>query len=132
MIIPLKALTDPAFSYARYSPLLYYHGKDKLTQIQRLSQENLRSLMKILLIKRLESSFFAFKNSLNNFIRSYEAFIKAYDNGNGSVFISKKYIGKIFEFLEDEDYDKIAKLIEEDKADEYKASDFSPSFNKQP
>ena len=126
----IKALTDPAFSYARYSPLLYYHGKEKLTQIQRLSQENLRSLMKILLIKRLESSFFAFKNSLNNFIRSYEAFIKAYDNGNGSVFISKKYIGKIYEFLEDEDFDRIAKLIEEDKAEEYKASDFTPTLIK--
>lgn len=121
----IKALTSPAFSYARYSPLLYYRKKDDLTQIQKLSQENLRSLMKILLIKRLESSFFAFKNSLNNFIKSYESFIKAYDNGNGSVFISKKYIGKIFEFLEDEDYDSIARLIEEDKADEYKASDFT-------
>lgn len=126
----IKALTNPAFTYARYSPLLYYSGKGKLTQIQRLSQENLRSLMKILLIKRLESSFFAFKNSLNNFIESYKAFIKAYDNGNGSVFISKKYIGKIFEFLEDEDYDKIAKLIEEDKAEEYKASDFAPNLIK--
>jgi len=124
----IKALTNPAFTYARYSPLLYYSGKEKLTQIQRLSQENLRSLMKILLIKRLESSFFAFKNSLNNFIESYKAFIKAYDNGNGSVFISKKYIGKIFEFLGGEDYDKIAKLVEEDKAEEYKASDFAPDL----
>lgn len=126
----IRVLTDPAFSYARYSPLLYYCGKEKVTQIQRLSQENLRSLMKILLIKRLESSFHAFKNSLNNFIRSYEAFIKAYDNGKGSVFISKKYIGKIFEFLEDEDFDRIAKLIEEDKAEEYKASDFEPALIK--
>ncbi|GAB6283421.1 MAG: helicase-related protein [Ignavibacterium sp.] len=126
----IKALTNTAFTYARYSPLLYYCGKEKLTQIQRLSQENLRSLMKILLIKRLESSFFAFKNSLNNFIESYKAFIKAYNNGKGSVFISKKYIGKIFEFLEDEDYDKISKLIEEEKAEEYKASDFDPNLIK--
>lgn len=126
----INELINPTFSYARYSPLLYYRGKEKLTQIQKLSQENLRSLMKILLIKRLESSFFAFKNSLHNFIESYKAFIKAFDNGNGSVFISKKYIGKIFEFLEDEDYDKIAKLIEDDKADEYKAADFSPDLIK--
>ncbi|MDF1612888.1 helicase-related protein [Stygiobacter electus] len=124
----IRALTNPAFTYARYSPLLYYCGKEKLTQIQRLSQENLRSLMKILLIKRLESSFFAFKNSLNKFIESYKAFIRAYDNGNGSVFISKKYIGKIFELLAVEDFDKIAKLIEEDKAEEYKASDFAPNL----
>lgn len=124
----IKALTSPIFSYARYSPLLYYRRKEDLTQIQKLSQENLRSLMKILLIKRLESSFFAFKNSLNNFIRSYEAFIKAYDNG--SVYISKKYIGKIFEFLEDEDYDAIAKLIEEDKAEVYDSSLFTSNLRK--
>jgi superfamily II DNA/RNA helicase len=121
----IKALTNPAFTYSRYSPLLYLRDTKGLTQIQELSQRNLKSLMKILLIKRLESSFFAFKNSLNNFIGSYTAFIKAYAKGNGSVFISKKYIGKIFEFLEDEEYDLIAKLIEEDKADEYKASDFT-------
>ncbi len=124
----IKALTNPAFTYSRYSPLLYLRDTKGLTQIQELSQRNLKSLMKILLVKRLESSFFAFKNSLNNFIRSYEAFIKAYDNG--SVYISKKYIGKIFEFLEDEDYDAIAKLIEEDKAEEYESSQFTSNLRK--
>lgn len=124
----IKALTNPAFTYSRYSPLLYLRDTKGLTQIQELSQRNLKSLMKILLVKRLESSFFAFKNSLNNFIRSYEAFIKAYDNG--SVYISKKYIGKIFEFLEDEDYDAIAKLIEEDKAVEYESSQFTSNLRK--
>lgn len=124
----IKALTNPAFTYSRYSPLLYLRDTKGLTQIQELSQRNLKSLMKILLVKRLESSFFAFKNSLNNFIRSYEAFIKAFDNG--SVYISKKYIGKIFEFLEDEDYDAIAKLIEDDKAEEYESSQFTSNLRK--
>ncbi|MEW6508796.1 MAG: helicase-related protein [Bacteroidota bacterium] len=124
----IKALTNSAFTYSRYSPLLYLRDTKELTQIQELSQRNLKSLMKILLVKRLESSFFAFKNSLNNFIRSYEAFIKAYDNG--SVYISKKYIGKIFEFLEDEDYDAIAKLIEEDKAEKYESSQFTSNLRK--
>lgn len=124
----IKALTNPAFTYSRYSPLLYLRDTKGLTQIQELSQRNLKSLMKILLVKRLESSFFAFKNSLSNFIRSYEAFIKAYDNG--SVYISKKYIGKIFEFLEDEDYDAIAKLVEEDKAEEYESSQFTSNLRK--
>ena len=84
----IRALTNPAFTYSRYSPLLYLRDVKGLTQIQELSQNNLKSLMKILIIKRLESSFFAFKNTLNNFIRSYEAFIKAFDDG--SVYISKK------------------------------------------
>jgi len=122
----IKALTNTTFKYSRYSPLLYLRDTKGLTQIQELSQRNLKSLMKILLVKRLESSFFAFKNSLSNFISSYEAFIKAYDNG--SVYISKKYIGKIFEFLEDEDYDAIAKLIEEDKAEEYESSQFTSNL----
>lgn len=122
----IKALTNPAFTYSRYSPLLYLQDTKGLTQIQALSQKNLKSLMKILLVKRLESSFFAFKNSLNNFIKSYEGFIKAYDKG--SVYISKKYIGKIFDFLEDEDYDAIAKLIDDDRAEEFESSRFTSNL----
>ena len=122
----ISALTNPAFTYARYAPLLYLLNTKGLTQIQELSQRNLKSLMKILLVKRLESSFYAFKKSLSNFIRSYEAFINAYDDGY--VYISKKYINKIFEFLDDEDYNAIDILIEEDKAQEYKASEFSDNL----
>ncbi|KAF0152210.1 MAG: helicase [Ignavibacteria bacterium] len=124
----IKALTNPAFNYSRYSPLLYLLDDKGLSQIQKLSQENLKSLMKILIIKRLESSFYAFKNTLNNFIRSYEAFIKAFDDG--SVYISKKYINKIFDYLEDEDYNSIDRLIEEDRAVKYDASLFSEDLRK--
>ena len=46
------------------------------------------SFMKILLVKRLESSFYAFKQTIDRFIKSYENFIKAFNN-NGNVFISK-------------------------------------------
>lgn len=119
----IQALTNPAFTYSRYSPLLYLKDPKELTQIQALSQKNLKSLMKILIVKRLESSFFAFKNTLGNFIRSYEAFIKAYDDGY--VYISKKYINKIFDYLEDENYISIDRLIEDDKADKYDANKFS-------
>ncbi len=124
----IKALTNFAFTYARYSPLLYLRDTKELSQIQELSQQNLKSLMKILLVKRLESSFFAFKNTLGNFIRSYEAFIKAYDDGY--VYISKKYINKIFDYLEDEDFNSIAKLIEEDKAEKYESSKFTSDLRK--
>ena len=65
--------------------------------------------MKILLVKRLESSFFAFKNSVDRFIHSYEMFIKEFDKGN--VYVSKKYTNKIFELLENDDDDAIQKLI---------------------
>lgn len=124
----IKALTSPAFNYSRYSPLLYLSDQKELTQIQALSQKNLKSLMKILIVKRLESSFYAFKNTLGNFIRSYEAFIKAYDEGY--VYISKKYINKIFDYLDDDNYNSIDRLIEEDKADKYEASKFSKDLRK--
>jgi superfamily II DNA or RNA helicase len=124
----IKALTSDSFKFARYSPLLYLNDPKELTQIQALSQRNLKSLMKILIVKRLESSFFAFKNTLSNFIRSYVAFIKAYDEGY--VYISKKYINKIFDYLEDENYNFIDRLIEEDKAEKYDAAKFSKDIRK--
>lgn len=58
------------FVYARYKPLSYYEGE--VEEQQRQSQRNLAKFMKILLIKRLESSFHAFRVTLDRFIRSYE------------------------------------------------------------
>ncbi len=117
-------LISKDFHYARYTPLLYYIGK--IGQLEIESQRNMGKFMKILLVKRLESSFFAFKNSIDRFIRSYEMFIKEYKNGN--VYVSKKYTNKIFELIENGDYSAIQKLIDEDKAEKYKSSDFKDDF----
>jgi len=72
--------------YARYMPMIYYKGK--ISQGEELAQKNMGKFMKILLVKRLESSFFAFKNSVDRFLHSYEMFIKEFDKGN--VYVSKK------------------------------------------
>lgn len=48
-------LVTTKFSYSRYTPMLYYEGK--ITQPEELAQKNMRKFMKILLVKRLESSF---------------------------------------------------------------------------
>jgi len=82
--------------------------------------------MKILLVKRLESSFYAFRQSINRFIHSYEKFLEEFDQGN--VYVSKKYIHKIFEFLENDNDAAIQKLIEEDKAVKYSSQDFDPKY----
>jgi len=119
-------LISKYFNYARYTPLLYYKDKSEIEQFEIVSQMNMGKFMKILLVKRLESSFFAFKNSIGRFIRSYEMFIKEYKNGN--VYISKKYTNKIFELLENDNYEAIQKLIDEDKAEKYKSSDFEEDF----
>jgi superfamily II DNA/RNA helicase len=82
--------------------------------------------VKILLVKRLESSFFAFKNSVDRFLHSYEMFIKEFDNGN--VYVSKKYTNKIFELLEGDDDEAVQRLIDEGKAEKYASSEFREGF----
>ncbi|ABK16111.1 helicase domain protein [Syntrophobacter fumaroxidans MPOB] len=112
------------FKYARYMPLLYYQGK--VDQLEKQSQRNMGRFMKILLVKRLESSFFAFRNSIDRFLRSYELFIKEFDNGN--VYVSKKHTRKIFELLENDDDDAVQRLIDESKAERYPSSEFAEAL----
>jgi hypothetical protein len=108
------------FKYARYTPILYYKGE--VSQPEELAQRNLGKFMKILLIKRLESSFYAFRNSINRFIYSYEQFLAEVDKGN--VYVSKKYINKVFELLDDDNEDAVEILISEGKADRLPSKDF--------
>ena len=112
------------FKYSRYTPMLYYKGE--LSQPQELAQKNMGKFMKILIIKRLESSFYAFSKTLERFIHSYQQFIDEFNKGN--VYVSKKYTSKIFEFLENDDDEAIQKLIDEKKAEKIKSKDFRNNF----
>src|SRR3989338_3514361 len=112
------------FKYARYMPMIYYEGE--VDQLEKQSQRNMGRFMKILLVKRLESSFFAFKNSVDRFLRSYEMFIKEFDNRN--VYVSKKHTNKIFELLENDDDEAVQQLIDEGKAEKYAGSEFREGF----
>ena len=80
--------------------------------------------MKGILVKRLESSFFAFKKSVGRFLNSYDEFIQMFDSGR--VLISKTV--NVYDLLDDDDEENILKLIEKDKVQEYKASEFKPEF----
>ena len=113
-------LISRQFKYARYMPMLYYTGK--VDQFEEIAQKNMGKFMKILLVKRLESSFFAFKNSVDRFIYSYEMFIREFEKGN--VYVSKKHTNKIFELLENDDDTAIQKLIDEEKAVKYSSEEF--------
>jgi superfamily II DNA/RNA helicase len=112
--------------YARYKPMLYYEGD--LTQPQELAQKNMGNLMKIGLVKRLESSFHAFRKSISRYIYSYERFLEEFQNGH--VYVSKDYIHKIFDLLESGDDERVQKYIEEDKAEVYPAEDFDEKLVK--
>ncbi len=118
----IRLITDEKqFKYARYTPLLYL--KDELSDFEKTGQKNMGGFMKILLVKRLESSFYAFKQTLDRFIISYENFIEAYNKG--SVYISKKHWQKIMDYFLDENFDAIQKLIDDEKAEEYSKNDFT-------
>lgn len=112
--------------YTRYKPLLYYIGELKDRQAIELSQSNMGKFMKTLLVKRLESSFFAFRNSVDRFIYSYDMYIKEFEKGN--VYVSKKYTYKIFELLENDDDEAIQRLIDEGKAEKYSSNEFTEDF----
>ena len=116
------------FKYARYMAMLYYKGEDKPDQLEIQSQKNMGRFMKILLIKRLESSFYAFRNTINRFIAYYELFLNELEAGN--VYVSKKYANKIFGLLDSDDDAAIQKLLESGKARKYPAKDFTEGLKK--
>ncbi|MFA4880830.1 MAG: helicase-related protein [Candidatus Doudnabacteria bacterium] len=116
------------FKYARYMPMLYYKGDEQPDQLEIQSQKNMGRFMKILLIKRLESSFYAFRNSINRFVSYYALFLKQLEKGD--VYVSKKYANKIFELLENDEEEAIQKLIDSDKAKKYPIKDFKNDLKK--
>jgi len=115
------------FTYARYTPLLYL--KKNITQLEEQSQKNMSGFMKVLLVKRLESSFYAFRKSVDRFINSYENFINEFNKGN--VYISSKYTNKVFDLLAkdtEEAIEELEKLIEEGKVEKFSSEDFKEEF----
>ncbi len=115
-------LITQKFKYARYMPMLYYQGEERPNPLEIQSQKNMGRFMKIILVKRLESSFYAFKNTIDRFISYHELFLKEFNEGN--VYINKKYATKLFELLEIDD-EAVQKLLEDDKVKKYPAKDFN-------
>lgn len=110
------------FMYARYIPLLYLTRG--LTALEEQQQKNVRAFMKILLVKRLESSFFAFKNTIRRFVQSYERYIEMFDAG--SVYISKKV--NVFDYLDADREDDLMKLVEHEDVIKINSADFVPGY----
>jgi len=97
-------------SYSRYKPLTYLIDIPKSIASQLVGQTNMSGFMKSILIKRLESSFYAFKKTLNRFILSYQKFIDMCESGE--VYISKKV--DVYDLLDNGDDEKLLELVEED------------------
>lgn len=110
-------------SYIRYNPLKEHKNKSREAEQRGI---NLAGLMKILLIKRLESSFEAFRLTLARFIKTHENFLHAYDRGD--VYVSEKHLSKILEYIDEDEIDKIDQMLDEGKATRYPSTDFEPNL----
>lgn len=107
-----------SMSYARYTPSLYIH--EWVQQIQIVGQLNLKWFMKTLMVKRLESSFTAFRNTLTRMLGSYKKFIEMYEKWD--IFVSKKV--DIYAFLDNDNLDALVDLIDKWDVIQYKKTDF--------
>jgi superfamily II DNA/RNA helicase/HKD family nuclease len=110
------------FSYSRYTPLLYL--KTPVSEFELQSQRNIGGFMKGILVKRLESSFHAFRNTLIRFVDSYRKFIDMYMQG--TVYISKKV--NVYDFLDADNEEELLKLVELDRVQKYESSEFKEEF----
>ena len=111
------------FKYSRYTPLLYLKDTKKYATML-ISQKNMGGFMKGLLVKRLESSFYAFKMTLDRFINSYESFINM--AMSGKIFISKKV--NVYDLLDGGEIEKLMYYIEEEDVMEFETKEFKTQF----
>lgn len=117
----IAAIKD--FTYARYKPLTYL--KDAKQYAKMLSaQQNMGGFMKGILVKRLESSFYAFRMTLARFITSYERFIEMFNKGE--VWISKKI--DVYDLLDAGDTDRLLQMVESDDGFHFATSEFKANF----
>lgn len=110
--------------YARYKPLLYLKEMDSNIKSMLVSQRNMGGFMKSILVKRLESSFEAFKKTLKRFIMSYKKFIEMCMTGK--VYISKNI--DVYDLLDNGDDEHLMSLVEEDRVQYYNIDDFNDMF----
>lgn len=118
----IQAITD--LDYARYKPLTFLKEITNEIATMIVGQRNMRGFMKSLLIKRLESSFYAFKGTLRRFVNSYEKFIQMCEQGE--VYISKKV--DVYDLLDNGDDEKLWSLTEDDIVQHFSVNDFDDLF----
>lgn len=119
-----------AFQFARYTPVNYLKKSadifsQKEIQIQKISQKNLKGFMKTLLCKRLDSSFFAFFQTLTRLQEHYENFIKMYEEQD-FVAISKNV--DVYDLLDNDNFEKIEKMVEEGRVMKYPKKDLQSEY----
>ncbi len=99
-----------SLTYYRYQAIKYLvpEKKKKYAKAELISDQ-LSKLMKTLLVKRIDSSFYAFKMSLKRYHTANKVMIDMFDNGN--IYIAPNL--KVNELLSEDKEDELIKLIAE-------------------
>ena len=130
----LKLLTDKknGFTFNRYRAIGFL--KPALKQKYKaadLASDQLANIMRILLAKRIDSSFYAFTKTLKRFMDATNAMIKM--RNNDKIIIAPSLKGKVSEYIMNDQEDELDILIADlEKTDPTitvcKVSDFEPGF----
>ena len=120
------AILASDFNFARYRPLDYLKDQKSLKAIDKVRQRNITKFMKILVIKRLESSYYAFRKTMERLIKSYEHFIGQYNDG--TIYISKKHFQKVMELLEKGELETVDDMVERGDIERYEVKEFENHF----
>lgn len=116
--------------YYRYQAIRFLkpHKKKKYKQADRISVQ-LATIMKTLLVKRIDSSFYAFKQSLYRFFEATEAMISMFENGRIYIAPNLPVTDMINEGKEEELFDLVTeKSIEDPTIEICEPDDFEPDF----
>ncbi|MGJ0335122.1 helicase-related protein [Aliarcobacter cryaerophilus] len=123
--------------YYRYQILanLTQNGQKKYGEVQagffEKSALSLADIMKTMLVKRLESSFVAFKSTISKQCKNLEILICMFENG--VVYIPAKHFN-LFELLENDEDDFLAKVdyfLENEKMKAFESKDFKDEYLEQ-
>lgn len=114
------------FSYARYAPLLYLKNKKKIGS-DKARQQNMIGFVKTMLVKRLESSIYAFLESVNRLKRSSEGFINLYNKGKVVVGAASRTKYDFYDLNQMEEA-VIDTFIESNDVDCYSPNEFEDDY----
>jgi len=125
-------LDEEKIGYYRYQAIKYLDEeiKDEFYDTADLTSRQLARMMTTLLVKRLESSFKAFKDTLNNLRDSTANMIRTYENGK--VFVAPDLdVNRLMDegLTDDEIEMKILSIMDEKPGNRtFKPDDFRPEF----
>ena len=133
----IRCLTHPTdgLTYNRYRAIgfLKPYKKQKYKKADMIATQ-LAKIMKTMLVKRIDSSFYAFRQSIRRFCEATDAMVKMFDNGRIFIAPNLPVSDMINDGKEDELLDLVTNLMDTERSaapatiDICTADDFEPGF----